>query len=184
MLAKDRYEEIKEEIFDFFVCYGLKKFPLDVFTIAACLMEIELHPYSEGNDHEQVLFLKQSRDGFSAFVPERKCFAIYYNDSLPLVRQRFTIAHEIGHIYLGHINKDDPACEEEANFFARNLLAPEAVLISENIDDLKAVTRRFGVSSSCAGVILEKLGTRFDWHGHSLSDSERAFLRYLKKGDG
>lgn len=42
-------------------------------------------------------------------------------------RQRFTIAHELGHLYLGH-RTDGPAEEREANWFAGQLLMPDCVL--------------------------------------------------------
>ncbi len=53
-------------------------------------------------------------------------------------RQRFTVAHELGHILLGHVGNyelinrepapDDNPIEQEANVFAARLLAPACVL--------------------------------------------------------
>lgn len=76
-----------------------------------------------------------SEDGFSFF--DRGEYAIFINEKIPPTRQKFTIAHEIGHIYLGHhkalrtqalsyTSPDgaDKQWESEANIFARNILIP------------------------------------------------------------
>lgn len=63
---------------------------------------------------------------------------IYVAQDQPRQRQRFTAAHELGHILLGHVGKynlvnrepsetDNPV-EQEANVFASRLLAPACVL--------------------------------------------------------
>lgn len=52
-------------------------------------------------------------------------YIVLYNGSLKGDRLNWTIAHEIGHIYLSHDNKNDPVQEIEAHFFAAQTLAPE-----------------------------------------------------------
>lgn len=66
----------------------------------------------------------------SAFIDlEDKIIA--YNDRHPTVRKRFSVAHEIGHLVLGHSVKSDlfsysskAPVEVEANIFAAELLMP------------------------------------------------------------
>lgn len=77
-------------------------------------------------------------DGFCASIGGRRY--IFFDDSLPRARERFTVAHEIGHIMLGHvgegectaINRDpspqDAPEETQANQFAARILAPAIVL--------------------------------------------------------
>lgn len=48
---------------------------------------------------------------------------IVYNDAHSPARQRFTLAHELGHIALGH-REDSPENDALADCFARNLLTP------------------------------------------------------------
>lgn len=64
-------------------------------------------------------------------------FNIIYNDTEPSTRCRFTIAHELGHIFLGHLMINKTAYrtfqlsdenEIAANVFVRDLLAPACVL--------------------------------------------------------
>lgn len=54
---------------------------------------------------------------------------IFYNDSLPEQEVRFTVAHELGHILLGHLNyrldgghKCPDFAEMEANCFAAAII--------------------------------------------------------------
>lgn len=63
---------------------------------------------------------------------------ILYRDTESTGRMRFTIAHELGHILLGHVGKyelvsrepspQDNPIEQAANVFASRLLAPACVL--------------------------------------------------------
>ncbi|RJQ32230.1 MAG: ImmA/IrrE family metallo-endopeptidase [Actinobacteria bacterium] len=64
--------------------------------------------------------------------------AIGYNQSQHRHRQRFTVAHELGHFLLGHTSKERPLDleskvpdEVEANQFAAELLMPLALLKSD-----------------------------------------------------
>ena len=43
-------------------------------------------------------------------------------------RLLFTLAHELGHIMLGHTDAETPYAEREADYFAASLLAPTVVL--------------------------------------------------------
>lgn len=63
---------------------------------------------------------------------------ILVSSQCPAARQRFTVAHELGHILLGHVGeyklinrepspKDNPI-EQAANVFASRILAPACVL--------------------------------------------------------
>ena len=53
---------------------------------------------------------------------------ILYNDTIPSQsRIAFTIAHELGHLFLAH-EEGSPRTEREADAFAASLLMPEAVI--------------------------------------------------------
>ena len=57
-------------------------------------------------------------------------FVIGFNDKNSWYKNRFTIAHEIGHLILGHqcSNGIDKNIEREAEIFASELLMPKALL--------------------------------------------------------
>lgn len=75
-------------------------------------------------------------DGLSLIVDGKPIILVSENVSPE--RQRFTIAHELGHIILGHVGRyelcnrepseQDNPIEHEANVFASRLLAPACVL--------------------------------------------------------
>lgn len=62
-------------------------------------------------------------DGFSCFFD--KSYFIFINSRLSGDRLRFTIAHELGHIIMQHVDFMNPKCDEEANEFASEFLIPE-----------------------------------------------------------
>lgn len=102
---------------------------------------------------------------------------ITYNSSDAAVRQRFTVAHEIGHYVLGHLGAGktkfrDPAShfssathsieEREANRFAANLLMPEATVKyaveRRGVHSIDRLAELFGVSQVAMKYRLENLG--------------------------
>ena len=86
-----------------------------------------------------------SKDGTAKYRDRRDKHIICYNDTIkPRGRIQWTLAHELGHIELGHL-RDFPETgtkhpalkrstyrifEAEADVFARELLAPSTVFIS------------------------------------------------------
>lgn len=79
---------------------------------------------------------------------------IGYNKNHHPHRQRFTVAHEIGHLLLGHthadsVNDPDGPGETEANQFAAELLMPLAMLkadIETGTKQPKVLSQRYFVS--------------------------------------
>lgn len=108
--------------------------------------------------------------------PDDNSFEIYVSAFDGKKRQKFTIAHEIGHYfihYLRNISKNPQTTyrrtsvavggyqEYEANVFAANLLMPESKFkqIYENCgQDLAIVAEKFGVSIAAAEVRARSLG--------------------------
>lgn len=97
----------------------------------------------------------RSRGGGAVYI-------VLYNDRIKSRgRRSFTLAHEVGHIYLGH-ERDGPDDEAEANHFAAQLLLPSA-LVYELLkhhdfkltpDELALI---FGVSKQAAATRLKQL---------------------------
>jgi Zn-dependent peptidase ImmA (M78 family) len=100
---------------------------------------------------------------------------LWVNGTQPIVRQRFTLAHELGHVRCHHdalvavdtfetiAGKTTNSREIQANAFAAELLAPAAGVRSMSdgeptLDDVVLIAARFGVSTIAALYRLNTLG--------------------------
>lgn len=107
---------------------------------------------------------------------------LYHNGQRKKDRLNFTLAHEIGHIYLGH-QADGDLEEIEANFFAAELLMPEPVLrylMRQNnglcVEDLH---EWFYVTRMAAEKRLRTLKRKYDLPSPKDKELLRRFLPYL-----
>jgi Zn-dependent peptidase ImmA (M78 family)/transcriptional regulator with XRE-family HTH domain len=107
--------------------YGLGASPIADVAILADEVGVVVARMPLGDDFD-------SPDGCSAVDPETGAAYIHINSDKPRVRRRFTIAHELGHLALGHlvggqvivdetVQGKSPQ-EQEANAFAAGLLMP------------------------------------------------------------
>ena len=98
-------------------------------------------------------------DGEAIIMPDGVPL-IVYNKQKSRPRKRFTVAHEIGHILLGHVgkyqlvnrdpsSKDDPI-EQAANVFASRLLAPACVLWALNAHAPEEIMKLCDISYQAA----------------------------------
>jgi len=92
------------------------------------------------------------------------CIFIIYNDSRSVVRKRFSTAHELGHLYIGHLHgnssldlNSDSFDEMEANAFAAHLLMPPDFLrkdIKSGIKNPEDLAKKYNVSLDALWVQL------------------------------
>lgn len=126
-------------------------------------------------------------------IVDNGLFIIIYRDTEPSHRCRFTIAHELGHIFLGHLLINTTAYrtfavrddnESAANVFARDLLAPACVLHELNVLSAKDISKLCNISLEAAtyrAKRMHELEIRNTWY---LSPLERQvykqFERFIK----
>lgn len=104
------------------------------------------------------------RDGCSLFFSRGgvdQVLVLYDGSVRNAGRRNFTLAHELGHIYLGH-RSDGEDEEREANCFAAQLLVPDVLLRRYIARALRPVTGAeiagcFGVSREMAGNRLREI---------------------------
>lgn len=105
-------------------------------------------------------------------------------------RLRFTVAHELGHILLGHVGKyqlvnrepspkDDPV-EQAANIFAARLLAPACVLWGCRVSSAAEIAALCDISSTAASVRRERMQILLARGKFLTSDMERKVYRQFK----
>lgn len=172
-LESNRYEEIVKAASEIIIDYGIVKFPIDVFLLAK-KMGIIVSRYSKFDIDERAVLMNGSDDG----MPWRSGNQIYiaYNDLRIKTRIRFTIAHEIGHVVLGHTESTEEN-ESEADFFARNLLVPPCVLLEKNIDTEENIMLTFNVSLSVATYSLNAVNSRVMYGHDKLEEYEITLLK-------
>jgi hypothetical protein len=127
----------------------------DTFENYCALTQMTVEQLSERDSTLDGLTIGFTRDGVPGHV------ILFHSGMEGRPRLRFTLAHELGHIYLGH-EDDGLRQEREANRFAAALLIPP-VLARELLkrsggaltaDDLAAV---FGISRTAAALRLTSL---------------------------
>lgn len=112
------------------------------------------------------------------FVYHPRCSIILYDDDEPNEhRKHWGIAHEIGHMYLGHTT-DGPIEEIEANYFAAQIIMPEIVLVEIAQRNSSISTRElcdcFNASLMSAQKRITTLERRCCW---SSSDDDMLLLQ-------
>lgn len=106
-----------------------------------------------------------NNDGCSTIVNGQP--AIFVSSLTSVERQRFTCAHELGHILSGDVGKyklvnrepspaDNPV-ESRANVFASRLLAPAIVLHEMNVQSAAEISEICGISQTAARIRFERL---------------------------
>ncbi len=139
--------------------------------------------------------ISKKGDGFSLKFEEQ--YYIIFNDYVNnLGRIRFTIAHEVGHILLGHVESitfyrnseiDSNTNEEEAqaNIFARDLLMPAAVLSALHVHSPKEIATLCNISMQSAGIRAQRLAVlnkRGCFQMHPLErGAVKEFAPYIEK---
>lgn len=104
-------------------------------------------------------------DGVSTIIDGQA--HIFVSKHCSLERQRFTVAHELGHILLGHVGqyqlvnrepspKDNPI-EQAANVFASRLLAPACVLWALDVRTPEEIASLCKISHQAAAFRAERM---------------------------
>lgn len=116
---------------------------------------------------------------------------IIYDDSVSKDRIRFTIAHELGHIFLGHplvagyhartIDTCKPETETQADIFASRFLAPACVLWALDIHTTEDIMRACNISRQAAKIRAERMGILYERQKFLTSPLERKVYENFKE---
>lgn len=102
-------------------------------------------------------FLKNapSKHGFTIKDKINNKFLVFYNECKNYQTVKFTLAHELGHILLGHNNDDGDIENKEADCFARNFLCSIPIIDALDIYDCEKYSFFFDVSEPMAKVSVK-----------------------------
>ncbi len=160
---------------------GITRFPVDLHAIQHQYRNLfDICSYASlmkdrGDTREECIQALGSEDGAAVMYGYGR-YVIYYNEKMSRRRKRFTIAHEIGHVILGHhlehgvpvISRETMAqglylrLEHEASCFARNLLCP--AYHAQRLLDVHGISRVADDGSWVVArrtALTENLGMRF-----------------------
>lgn len=187
-LSDQRYEDIKMAIANFFEDYNVRKIPVDVFDLAE-KMKIKVVFSSEIIKKHPKKVVKYKLftypHSYLYYDPDSQRLIIYIDDlGANKKRQRFSLAHELMHIILGHTEQNERN-ESEANFGATYLLAPTSLALIKLEDKIlfipEIVMYIFDVSAPEAEIIVRYNINRVSLPDLNEKDYEKTINGLLKE---
>lgn len=163
------YTLILEKIQSLFIKCEVNSFPVDCIQILESY-GYSIHSYKEIADLNQSLYRICSKLTKDAFV-NHKSKKIVFNNEMPEGRIRFSLAHELGHIALGH-TRSTSTTESEANFFASNFLAPRIAIHFAKCKNQNDVSKIFNITHEAADyafISYRKWHRYISSHGNKIS---------------
>lgn len=122
-----------ECIYNIYKKYNIKKFPIDCFELVEkCGYKIK--EFSDLTVKKQKAFIELSED--ACLIDD----TLYYIEHSVYGRIKFSIAHELGHIFLNTNSEDD------ADNFASHFLAPRIMIHKYRCDTAEQIHEIFGLS--------------------------------------
>ena len=128
-------------------------------------------------------------------ITDGSVWTVIYDDSRSIEESRVIVAHELGHIFLGHEHKYGgrrfgfsgipTKSEREADLFAMRLLAPACILHELSLLDPDGIAALCGIPHELAEerakrmVTLEKRGSFY--RSQLESDAKRGFDSFLQE---
>lgn len=197
MLNAD-YERIKTIVGDIYEenFELMSSIPIDIFSLARKMGFRIIKASQRINiNHEKVLeFLNINSEkeifGFSFFDRKKEEYVIYIDDiNAKMNKQRFSLAHEIGHIALGHIElgvENEREAENQADYFASYLLCPECIGTNSEIynaiyEDLTILTYLFGIAIDTASIKFRHICNRINLPNNKKYEYEKIIMRCLEE---
>ena len=168
------YKEARNKAWELIFKYEINRLPVEVKQLCR-KMDLLCYSYEDGQELIERYNLQAytENEGFSCVIKNR--YIIFYDETIrPHTRKRFTAAHELGHIVLGHLSNDSVACrngvtlwnntgeepapeETTANVFAARLLAPACVLHALDVHTAGEIASLCGLSNTAAEIRAKRM---------------------------
>lgn len=175
------YKKVRNASWQALIDNSVDRLPVDLVQIVSN-NGIKLLKNSQAHE------LRSGEAGISIF--DGKQWFIVYDDLLPLGRKRFTVAHELGHIFLGHplvagyhartTGEELPQTESEANVFASRFLAPACVLWGLNAHTAAEISRICEISAEAAGIRAKRMAELYKRNMFLTSQLEQRVFSQFK----
>lgn len=187
-----RRNEIKEAVYYTLQNYKHSNIPVKIKAIARSFTNIRLVSYSKhmkknNLSYDCMIKFTGTKDACTDYYAKANFFIIYYNDIDRNIttsnRYRWNIAHELGHIMLGHhithektrifrnelSNSEYDELEEEADYFASLILVPHAALLGFQIRNANYIKVMCKISEPAA---KRRYYEFLEWKSHVSAQDE------------
>lgn len=172
------YKNTRDLVWEILIRERITELPVRVSELCRNMgIPILLHEFEDVNS------------GISAMVNGGPIILVNKGDSAE--RQRFTAAHELGHIMLGHVGKyklvnrepspNDNPIEQAANVFASRLLAPACVLWGCNIHTADEIAVNCKISRQAAEYRAARMEILYKRNAFLTSSLEREVYENFKQ---
>ena len=185
------YQNTRDAVWKIMLDCGVDRLPVDLNHICRKL-GVGVYRYEDVQGLPDVALQADGLLYFEGDVP-----VILYDQDKPPMRIRFTIAHELGHLILGHVgpgectpvnrelfHADNPV-EVAANRFAIRLLAPACVLWGLEAHTPEEIARLCNISRKAAQFRAERMAVLYQREKFLISPLERQvyarFLPFIKE---
>lgn len=163
------YKRSRNAAWEILLACRVERLPVDLNAMLGTL-GIRAYPYRRNEDTIRTLGLAEAAERTSGLTFYRGGEpVILYEDREPPGRIRFTVAHELGHLILGHVkpgeytvqNREptwtDSPMEMAANRFAVDLLAPACVLWGLGLHTGEEIAAVCGISKQAADFRAQRM---------------------------
>lgn len=134
--------------------------------------------------------LGAEQDGYTVMVDGQPIIVINSLKRDNAARMRFTVAHELGHIMLGHVgvyelvnrepSPEDNEIEQQANIFASRLLAPACVLWGCCVSSPEEIMQLCDISHQAAQFRYNRMKVLYERQKFLTSPLERQVFEQFK----
>lgn len=161
------YQNARDAAWRILLDCGVEQLPVDLTDICRRL-GVRVRKYSDTRGLPEAALQTDGLTFYSWGKP-----VILYNQGKPPARIRFTIAHELGHLVLGHVapgqrttvnrepSPNDDPIETAANQFAVRLLAPACVLWGLDVHTPEEISRLCHISQQAAQFRAERMAVLY-----------------------
>lgn len=170
------YKDTRNASWQFLIDHQIGNLPIDLKSITAS-MDIKVFV----DKTRKIVSLK----GYGATIFHNDMTIIAVSPDLSRQTTRYTIAHEIGHIVLGHTLSDMPTLtsaerEYQAERFAIGILAPACVLWGLDLHTPEEIAKVCDISMTSARIRAERMEILYERRKFLTDPRERQVFQQFK----
>lgn len=174
LVSSKKRSEIKDLVLQLLDECSVGSLPVNLKSILK-VHGILLLTSEEAVKYKILKFAYHDFDGKTIYI--NGMYFIIYNSKHIIGRRRWTIAHELGHIFLEH-EEQSRVNEAEANYFAKELLMPMAVLVEMGATSVEDASKTCNVTGEASKNRQKDFKRHYEFKNkYGLTKHDIAFLK-------